>query len=689
MLDFLRRSQPAPKKLETAPATKVAKSIASSPPPVASGEDIRTVALNHREISGGKLQEALNVPGGPAAVVGFVSPDGDFAAVARTLSAALPPNTKHVLLSTAGELCQTAGSGTYYRPAEENRQQLVLQVFSRRLVAEAHTVTIPLPDDDLRSGMLRLSTEDRITRLQSEVERHTIPFPVDFRDTFALIYADGLSACETFLLQALYRSKKLPCPYIGGSAGGKLDFQHTYLYDGSGVRENHAVILVFKVAKDYRYSIFKTQAAEDTGTSYRIIGANASQRYVESVDDGSGVPTSFLETLKQYFNAASPEEVNAALASYTFASTVNDAYFIRSVQSIDAAQDRVYFYCDVVSGEDLHLMRRTSLKSTLTADYAAFSRGKPQPIGGILNDCILRRLTFPQEIGSMDHFAGIPIAGFSAFGEISGLHINETLTALFFYHVPHGDPFPDAYMENFITAYADYQKFFLKRDLHRHESIARLKNRIIDYFEEYQRDIPQIIATIAAISTRVETISALLNGVSSGVDGQQEIIQSLLARNDEIIPKIELLTQSTKKIEDIMHMITAIASQTNLLALNAAIEAARAGEAGRGFSVVADEVRKLSENTKEGLAASDAATKALLADVESIDGILTDNKSFEEKIREADQAFHGQFNDLHHHVSQNVDQIRTSQDAIRHIQSMSDELSAHLDQLNRIVASIC
>ena len=72
-----------------------------------------------------------------------------------------------------------------------------------------------------------------------------------------------------------------------------------------------------------------------------------------------------------------------------------------------------------------------------------------------------------------------------------------------------------------------------------------------------------------------------------------------------------------------------------------------------------------------------------------VDGILTDNKSFEEKIREADQAFHGQFNDLHQHVSQNVDQIRTSQDAIHHIQSMSDELSVRLDQLNRIVASIC
>mgnify|MGYP000852871448 FL=1 len=686
MLDFLHNSQSSPQRTARTAAPKAA--VSSIPSPIASGEDMRTVALHHSEISGSKLREALNVPGGPAAVVGFVSPDGDFAAVARAVSTALPPNTKLVLLSTAGELCREKGSSTYYCPAEENRQQIVLQIFSHRLMERTHLMTIPLPDEDLRAGELRLSTEDRIARLQSEVNKQTIPFTVDFRDTFALIYADGLSACETFLLQALYRSKKLPCPYIGGSAGGKLDFQHTYLYDGQSVRENHAVILLFKLAKDYRYSIFKTQAAEDTGTSYRIIGANASQRYVESVDDGNGIPTSFLASLKKYFHASSLEEINTALASYTFASTVNDAYFIRSVQSVDAEQDRVYFYCDVVSGEDLHLMRRTSLKSTLAADYAAFSRGKPQPIGGILNDCILRRLTFPQETGSMDYFTGIPIAGFSAFGEISGLHINETLTALFFYHIPAGEPFGDDYMEKFITAYADYQRFFLERDLRRHESIARLKNRIIDYFEGYQRDIPQIISTIAAISSSVETVGTLLNGISSGVDGQQEIVQSLLSRNDEIIPKIEQLTQSTQKIESIMNMITSIASQTNLLALNAAIEAARAGEAGRGFSVVADEVRKLSESTKEGLAASDKATKALLADVEAIDGILADNKSFEARIREADESFHGQFDGLHQHVAKNLEQVQTSRDAIQHIQSMSDELSTRLAQLNSIVASI-
>jgi methyl-accepting chemotaxis protein len=55
------------------------------------------------------------------------------------------------------------------------------------------------------------------------------------------------------------------------------------------------------------------------------------------------------------------------------------------------------------------------------------------------------------------------------------------------------------------------------------------------------------------------------------------------------------LGEKSKKIGQIVEMITAIAGQTNLLALNAAIEAARAGDAGRGFAVVAEEVRKLAE----------------------------------------------------------------------------------------------
>jgi len=66
---------------------------------------------------------------------------------------------------------------------------------------------------------------------------------------------------------------------------------------------------------------------------------------------------------------------------------------------------------------------------------------------------------------------------------------------------------------------------------------------------------------------------------------------------DNVVTTMAAISDSSRRIADIIGVIDGIAFQTNILALNAAVEAARAGEHGRGFAVVAAEVRALAQRS--------------------------------------------------------------------------------------------
>ncbi|WP_025026311.1 globin-coupled sensor protein [Caldalkalibacillus mannanilyticus] len=129
-------------------------------------------------------------------------------------------------------------------------------------------------------------------------------------------------------------------------------------------------------------------------------------------------------------------------------------------------------------------------------------------------------------------------------------------------------------------------------------AIAEETNASFHHLSSQSEDIVELSKVGIELSGLAEEQS---NKGKEQLQVQKKNMTNIQQTVTDISKDVQVLLEISKRMQEIVEIVTGIADQTNLLSLNAAIEAARAGEHGRGFAIVADEVRKLSEETKNSV----------------------------------------------------------------------------------------
>jgi aerotaxis receptor len=180
----------------------------------------------------------------------------------------------------------------------------------------------------------------------------------------------------------------------------------------------------------------------------------------------------------------------------------------------------------------------------------------------------------------------------------------------------------------------------------------------------------QLQQTAASMTNMTSTVRANTSTANEATHLADQASQAATQGGSVVDRVVETMTEisdSSKRIADIISVIDGIAFQTNILALNAAVEAARAGEQGRGFAVVAGEVRSLAQRSADAAKEIKTLIQASVERVEAGSHLVDDaGKAMDNIVQKVQQ------------VTQLIEQINAA----------STEQMAGIERVNESVAQL-
>ena len=212
--------------------------------------------------------------------------------------------------------------------------------------------------------------------------------------------------------------------------------------------------------------------------------------------------------------------------------------------------------------------------------------------------------------------------------------------------------------------------------------------------------VEEMLATMNTVSDGLKFTSQSVDEAYAQLSNCATDAQASHQEMNNMVDSMNRISETSKKIENIIAEIEDIASQTNLLSLNASIEAARAGEAGRGFAVVADEIRNLADQSaksaidtrelvnntlreiEEGSKVANRTANVLYGVVDSIQKIAVSAKTLSENTQiqaeAVDQADQG--------IARISEVVQSNSAAAEESYATSEELSAQAATMHNLVA---